>query len=125
MFISCGWGNSGLWRRNGAKRFNYYQRPPMLTGQPPNLPIIGRRVNAERQSLKLRAEIISLAAAFNYAFVKHLETGLLHLGALVLDIILHNLESNERATKPRRNIACSSLVHLDPLLYPPPPASPP
>src|SRR3546814_10820874 len=30
----------------------------MLTGQPPNLPIIGRRVNAERQSLKLRAEII-------------------------------------------------------------------
>src|SRR3546814_5994176 len=71
MFISCGWGNSGLWRRNGAKRFNYYQRPPMLTGQPPNLPIIGRRVNAERQSLKLRAEIISLAAAFHCAFVKH------------------------------------------------------
>src|SRR3546814_8570246 len=77
-----------LWRRNGAKRFNYYQRPPMLTGQPPNLPIIGRRVNAERQSLKLRAEIISLAAAFHCAFVKHLETGLLHLGELCLDIII-------------------------------------
>src|SRR3546814_670707 len=105
-----------LWRRNGAKRFNYYQRPPMLTGQPPNLPIIGRRVNAERQSLKLRAEIISLAAAFHCAFVKHLETGLLHLGALCLDIIIHNLERSERATKLRRKIGCSALDQLDAML---------
>src|SRR3546814_15738823 len=95
MFISCGWGNSGLWRRNGAKRFNYYQRPPMLTGQPPNLPIIGRRVNAGRQSLKLRAAIISLAAAFDCAFVKHLDAGLLPLCALYLDIIIHTLQRHE------------------------------
>src|SRR3546814_18663329 len=88
----------------------------MLTGQPPNLPIIGRRVNAERQSLKLRAEIISLAAAFHCAFVKHLETGLLHLGALCLDIIIHNLERSERATKLRRNIGCSALDQLDAML---------
>src|SRR3546814_5001581 len=88
----------------------------MLTGQPPNLPIIGRRVNAERQSLKLRAEIISLAAAFHCAFVKHLETGLLHLGALCLDIIIHNLERSERATKLRRKIGCSALDQLDAML---------
>src|SRR3546814_20282777 len=96
-----------LWRRDGAKRFNYYQRPPMLTGQPPNLPIIGRRVNAERQSLKLRAEIISLAAAFHCAFVKHLETGLLHLGALCLDIIIHHLDPTERAPNPTPKNECT------------------
>src|SRR3546814_12485129 len=88
----------------------------MLTGQPPNLPIIGRRVNAERQSLKLRAEIISLAAAFHCAFVKHLENGMLHLGALCLDIIIHNLERRERATTLRRKLGCSALDQLDAML---------
>src|SRR3546814_8989471 len=40
----------------------------------------------------------------------------LHLGALCLDIIIHNLERSERATKLRRKIGCSALDQLDAML---------
>src|SRR3546814_15875461 len=44
------------------------------------------------------------------------ETGLLRLGALCLDISIHNLERSERATKLRRKIGCSALDQLDAML---------
>src|SRR3546814_9652025 len=44
------------------------------------------------------------------------ETGLLRLGALCLDISIHNLERIERATKLRRKIGCSALDQLDAML---------